>query len=63
MSPKRAGGPQKPIKPTSKEAEAQRSLALEDNEAEKDAAIERMAEQRRTRLSAGQLVRLKNGSE
>ena len=60
MSPKRASGPRKPIKPTSQRTDAQRSLALEENEAERDAALERMAEQRRTRLSAGDLLRLKN---
>jgi len=40
--------------------EAQRSFALEENDAEKQAALERMATQRLTRLSAGYLVRMKN---
>lgn len=48
------------IKPTSKRTDAQRQLALEDNEAEKQAAAERMAEQRKARLSASDLVRRKN---
>ena len=61
MSPKRASEPQKPIKPTSQRTDAQRSLALEENEAERALAMERMAEQRRSRLSAAELLTLKNG--
>ena len=50
----------KPVKPTSVKTDAQRSLALEDDHAEKEAALARMVEQRQARLSAAELVRLKN---
>lgn len=55
-------GPPKPIKPTSRKTESQLSLALEDNEAEREVALERMARQREARLSAGQLLSMKNRS-
>ena len=50
----------RPIKPSSVKTDAQRSFAIEENESEKQAALERMAKQRLTRLSAGDLVRMKN---
>jgi hypothetical protein len=56
--PQKSSG--RPIKPTSKRTDTQRQLALEDNEAERQAAIDRMAEQRKARMSAGELVRMKN---
>jgi hypothetical protein len=50
----------KAIKPTSQKTDAQKAFAFEENQADKEAALKRMAEQRRARLSATALVRAKN---
>lgn len=50
----------KTAKFTSVKTEAQKAFAFEENVEEKEAALQRMAEQRTARLSAAELVRLKN---
>ena len=46
-------------KPTSVRTETERSAALDEYRAEHQAAVERMAEQRKSRLSAAALLKIK----
>ena len=50
-------------KPTSVRTETERSAALDEYRAEHQAAVERMAEQRKARLSAAALLKIKNGAQ
>jgi hypothetical protein len=47
-------------KPTSVKTEAEKLSAKDEYNAEQQAALDRMEEQRRSRLTAGQLIRMKN---
>ena len=62
MHQKRAEEAFKPVKPTSTHTEAGKSTAWDEYRAEQQAALDRMTRQREARLSAGQLVKMKNRS-
>ena len=49
-------------KPKSVRTETERSAALDEYRAEHQTAVERMAEQRKLRLSAAERIRRKNAS-
>ncbi len=51
----------KPIKPSSVKTDGERSDAWEEYRAEQQAVIDRMAEQRRHRLNAAELLKIKKG--
>jgi hypothetical protein len=60
MHQRRAEEAFKPVKPTCSHTQAGKSTAWEEYRAEQQAALDRMTRQREARLSAGQLVRMKN---